>query len=327
MTGASGFLGASLCRRLAEQGHAVTGSARRARPPEAPSGVAWLRADLATRDGLDRVAAAAGAADAVAHLAAVRRDHGMAEGALRRVNVESARELLSAARRSRRFLFVSSAAVYGRVGAAPVDETTPTAPRARYGRLKLEAERELARTAAGGAAPLVIARPGLVYGPGDGYGMVSNLARLLSRGRFLRVGSGRARVRPVYVDDVADALAAALTSPLPATPALFVLGGPADVTIAELVAEVSRALGRRAPPAAVPEWSARAAGRVLSALGRVLSPATEPFVTSAKVDLFTLDLRLDSSHARERLGFEPRVRLADGLRPTIAWLRASGAVR
>ncbi len=324
VTGAAGFIGAALARRLAGEGHDVTGLVRRGSAPPSLPGVRLVEGDLGEEQGLDRAREHVSVCDAVVHAAAIRKDWGISAERLRRVNVESGPALVDLAGRATRFVFVSSVAVYAasRDG-APTREESPFGPRKRYGWSKLEAEGAIREAATRRRVPLTIVRPGITYGPGDTYGMVANLARLVARRRFLMVGSGESRVNLLYVDDLAQGLARALVEPRMAGEDVILAGSDA-VPVARLVAAIAGEVGRSVPRLHVPEWSARLLARGMEAAQRALRREAEPFLTRAKIDLFTRDDLYDASKARALLGFEPGVGLEEGARHAVLWLRRAG---
>jgi nucleoside-diphosphate-sugar epimerase len=192
-----------------------------------------------------------------------------------------------------------------------------------YGAAKVAAEQRLAAAAGARGVPLVIARPGIVYGPGDGYGMITNMIRMIAARRFLLIGPGRNRVQILYVDDLAAALVATSTRPEAAGQA-FVLTGREESALRDLAARIAAALGTRLPPLHVPEPPARLIASALERAGRLRGTATEPFVTHSKLNLMTREYLCDTAKARTLLGFEPVVAMPDGIDRTVAWLQTAG---
>src|SRR5262245_24704880 len=175
VTGASGFVGAALCRELLARGHAVCAAVRR--PTALVGAPSELRRapveDLA--GDVDWRALLAGV-DGVVHLAAIAH-RGAQESEIRRVNFEGTVRLARAAAGFvRRFVFMSSVKVHGEdSGAGVYTETDRAQPMDAYGRSKLEAERALENLAARSGLELALVRPPLVYGPG----VKANFLRLL----------------------------------------------------------------------------------------------------------------------------------------------------
>ena len=167
MTGGTGFFGKFLIDELLEDRWTVSVLARHpARARRLPDGVAVVQGEL---DDDDAIRTALRDADVLFHLAAATAGPWDTH---RRVTVEGTRRMLALAREAgvRRFVLVSSIAVYDKRGLTPgtiVDESArllPTAASAgAYARGKLEAER-LAREASAAPMEVVIVRPGLIYG-------------------------------------------------------------------------------------------------------------------------------------------------------------------
>lgn len=323
ITGATGFIGGAVARELVRGGHDVTALARTTR--DGVAGLRWVVGDLARADGLLSARADIARADLVIHLAAVRRDYELDDRDLVRINVDSGPALITLATAAKRFLLVSSVAVYGHPDPGPAREDAPFHPSKRYGQSKVEAESRARDAARKHGRELTIVRPGIVYGPGDTYGMVANLARLLARRRFLLVGDGSSQVNLLFVDDCARGIVAAATAP-EAADEDFILVGSDAVPIRTLVETTAGVLGATVPPVAVPEVAARAVAGGLGFVHRALRLSGEPFLTRAKIDLFTRNDLFDATKARQRLGFIPTVALGDGLGRTVAWLRSVGEI-
>ncbi|HXB15359.1 MAG TPA: NAD(P)-dependent oxidoreductase [Solirubrobacteraceae bacterium] len=202
VTGASGFIGGVVCRRLLERGDEVTALVRR--PGSEPAGTEAAVADLSNGQ---RLAAAVAAArpDCVVHLAAEIASQRRAERVME-VNVAGTRRLLDAcvalengARRPR--IIFSSTVVTGDARGELLDEETPLPVRTPYGRSKQEGERMVLES----GLPAVVIRPSHVYGPGGWYAE-ELVPRLRQPGRLAVIGSGENLWDVVHVEDVASAV-------------------------------------------------------------------------------------------------------------------------
>jgi GDP-4-dehydro-6-deoxy-D-mannose reductase len=171
VVGADGFVGRWLVRHLAASGDTVAGIVGpRYRPPL--EGVEAVHAADVRNAAAIRAAVSATAPDAVYYLAAVsqaggREDVAAAAGI---AVVGSVNALVACAelRAGTRFLYVSSAHVYGRGGSdGPLDESAPVRPANVYGAAKAAAESALLRLAEVSGIQVVVARPFNHIGPGQ----------------------------------------------------------------------------------------------------------------------------------------------------------------
>ncbi|QDU67401.1 NAD-dependent epimerase/dehydratase family protein [Engelhardtia mirabilis] len=211
VTGASGFVGGRLLRRLSSAGAEVWGLARRpqASPPALPA-ERWIRADLRDREAV--IAAVQRAApERIFHLGALAspRACDRAPDEARASNVAGTAAILEGAQAvGARVLLASSSQVYGRVE-GHIDEHHPLDPVTVYGQTKLEAE-NLARDYAARGLPVVIARPFNHSGPGQTTdyvlpALVEQVRVAAAKGVPIRTGNLFPRRDFLHVDDVLDA--------------------------------------------------------------------------------------------------------------------------
>ncbi len=218
-----GYTGSRVARATAARGERVVATVRSAREAEA---VAELGAEPLLLEASDP-ASFAGLRAAAERLGGGLRVLCTIPPARRADGREITGELVRAlAGLAARFVYLSSTSVYG--DAPRVDETTPAAPVTERGRLRVEAERQLAS----GAWSSLVLRPAAIYGPGRG-------ALAPGGGRFGHAGSLDAIVSRVHVDDLAAIAAAALAAdvsgafpvadeePMSAREVLALLGHPA----------------------------------------------------------------------------------------------------
>jgi nucleoside-diphosphate-sugar epimerase len=208
--GGSGFIGTHLLRRLVTAADPVLSIDIRD-PADPVPGVAYRRGDV--RNLRDFVAPRP--VSTIYNLAAVHTTPGHPDHAYYETNVLGALEVAALARRieTEEIVFTSSISVYG-----PGDETksedSPLAPAAPYGWSKMLAER-IQRAwfdEAPGRRRLVIARPAVIFGPGEG-GNFTRMAKLLKAGMFVYPGRRNAVKACFYIDDLLDALMFARAAP------------------------------------------------------------------------------------------------------------------
>jgi nucleoside-diphosphate-sugar epimerase len=210
VTGAAGFLGSHLVECLVQRGYAV----RAADVPGADlaiarqAGAEAVAADLFDTDAMERALLGV---DSVVHVAALF-DLGAPKSLLYKVNVEAVERLcaLCAASGLKRFIHVSTSAVYGRPARVPIEEDDPKRPLEPYGMTKWEGERRAFAYFEQHGLPVVVVRPTLIYGPRSRYGHALYLAAILllkARGlRGLPMLAGGPLNHSVHVIDVCRAI-------------------------------------------------------------------------------------------------------------------------
>ena len=212
VTGASGFLGSALLKRLRERGEPVRVLLRR-RPSENSVGpVSVVVGSLGEPDAVDRAVAGV---DVVYHVGAAMKG-GPAE--FEQGTIWGTRNIIDACRKHgvRRLIYVSSMSVFdhaGHVDGVPVREESPYEPwpdkRGAYTQTKLRAETMVLEAAANGL-PAVVIRPGQIFGPGAERVTPNGVIGIA--GQWLVAGNGNRPLPLVYRDDVVDALLRAETA-------------------------------------------------------------------------------------------------------------------
>lgn len=326
VTGVTGFTGGHLARALKRRGHTVRGLVR-PRSLERPA-TASLRAagiELVSGDLTDAaaVASACVGVDVVYHIAASYREAGQPDSAYRDVNVTGAVNVLEGAHRAgvRRMVHCSTGGVHGHVEDPPADEEAPFNPGDIYQQSKLDAERALRREADRLGFDVVIARPIGIYGPGDTRFL--KMFRGISRGRFPMLGPGEVFYHLTYIDDLCEGfrLCGEVAAAARRT---YLLAGPRYTTLNELVALIAAELKARPPRMHLPVWPVWLAGALCEAICVPLR--VSPPLYRRRVDFYTKSRAFDTTRARTELGFAPAVDLPEGIRRTIAWYRAEGAL-
>jgi uncharacterized protein YbjT (DUF2867 family) len=124
-----------------------------------------------------------------------------------------------------------------------------------------------------------IVRPGAMFGPSDAlFGTIADLARFLP---VVPLIGGDTRLQPVFVDDVAEAIASILTNPGTVSQT-YELAGPRVYTLRELVRMTLHLIGKQRPPIPVPFAVAEFQARLFEFL-------PNPPLTSGQVDLLKAD--------------------------------------
>lgn len=276
VTGATGFVGRSVCRQLLADGREVVALSR-GRHGKAPAGVTHVTGDVTDGTGLPE---ALSGVDAIIHLVGIIRERrGMT---FREVHVEGTRNVLLAAEAAGVTRFVQMSALGAGSGSGSA-----------YHESKAEAEQLVRKSGLG----WTILRPSLIFGKGDDF-FGGTLRQLVTLPPVVPVvGSGSYLFRPVAVEDVA--LAAARAPRLPETIGReFALTGPDECSLRELLLLVRETLGLRKPLLNVP----LPLMRLGVALFRVLP---NPPVTKDEFLMLLAGNTADPAPAGEAFGLQP----------------------
>lgn len=306
VTGASGFVGSALLRRLVSSGQRARAAYRddHVQPPEGAQ-----RVRVGALDPERDWRAALESVDVVVHTAA--RVHVMRDTAanpleeFRRTNVAGTLNLArqAAVAGVRRLVFISSIKVNGEATAQghPYTERDEPAPQDAYGLSKLEAEQGLRAIAQQTGMQVVIIRPPLVYGPGVRANFRA-LMRAVARGLPLPLAAVDNRRSLVGLDNLVDFIVTCIDHPAAANEVFLVSDGE-DLSTPELVRRLSRAMGKRP--------------RLFAVSVRMLAVLAKLAGRKAALERVCGHLQVDITKARTMLAWRPPLSVDEGLLRTV----------
>lgn len=307
VTGATGFLGSRLVRRLVEQGHEVRALRRATSSDDLLDGfgtdVTWYTGDLFDREMLND---ALTGVDRVFHCAAWLGFGGAkSRYRLRRVNVEGTASMVDACLDAgvRRFIHTSSIAALGRSEGSTdcLDETaswTPSRLNTEYAHSKYLAELEVHRGIAEGL-DAVIVNPSLVIGPGRAGENTTRIAEQVRDRKLPFMPPGSTNV--VDVDDVVQGMIAA--ADVGRTGERYILSGH-NLPWKHILESYARAFGVRPPRAPLPSGLLMTVAFFLETASRLTGK--DPLITRETARLSTSMSCYDNSKAGRELAFAPR---------------------
>ncbi|HWN05666.1 MAG TPA: NAD-dependent epimerase/dehydratase family protein [Steroidobacteraceae bacterium] len=327
VTGATGFVGRHFVEHALAASHQVSALHR----PESPKKQALVE-DLQAR-GVDfhagdvedqaSLESAMRGADCVCHFASAFRETGVSDDYFLAVNVTGARNAVEAAAAQgvRRFVFCSTAGIYGSRVQGVVNETAPLNPANIYEQSKVEAENVVRKETVAHGIEYAIIRPAVVYGPHDE--RLVKMFAAASRGRFPLFGQGKGRRHMVYVGDVVDAALRACVVPAAAGEEMIV-AGPRAAPLSEILEVLARVVGRAKAGPRLPLAPMMALAAVTEDTGKFLG--IKPPIYRRRMDFYRNDAAFDCSRAMRVLGWKPQVDLEDGFRRTLESYRLEGLV-
>ncbi|WP_180128983.1 SDR family oxidoreductase [Rhodoferax sp. BLA1] len=302
VTGASGFVGRSLVGELLQRGCEVRAETR---------SVNLMHEDIeqvnvGSIDDSTQWFGAVRELDVVIHLAA--RVHVMQDIApdplaeFRKTNTLGSLALAqqAAAAGVKRFVFLSSIKVNGEstLTGAPFTEENQPNPHDSYGVSKLAAEQGLQSLSLETGMEVIIIRSPLVYGPGVKANFAS-LMRAVQKGLPLPLGAIHNQRSLVALDNLTDFIITCIAHPKAANQTFLISDGQ-DLSTTELVQGMAQAAGVSARLLPVPVWALEWAGRLVG--------------KADAIQRLCGNLQIDSSKARDLLGWVPKISVQEGLR-------------
>jgi nucleoside-diphosphate-sugar epimerase len=302
VTGGSGFIGSHLVHKLLEQGAEVSVTVRygnvmkNERLRDCWNDIRVIEADLRNRGALD-----AGLStlppQVVFHLAAynhVGQSFVQVEECFD-VNAKGTANLLDACSGSEKFIYMSTSEVYGHQTEVPFIETMCPEPISPYAITKYAGELYChMKQRIGGDTSVIILRPFNTFGPyQSAKAVIPELIVDCLRGKTIRTTKGEQTREFNYVDNIVDGLVLAGSASRKLDGVMNLAAGE-EITIRDLVTKIAELTGTQSQ----------------IEIGALPYRPTEIWRMYA-----------DSSRARSTLGWEPQVRLEEGLKKTIEWFR------
>jgi nucleoside-diphosphate-sugar epimerase len=319
VTGASGFLGGHIAELLSKRGDHVRALVRTTSNRRHLESLANVELFEGSVEQVDRVREAVDGVDAVVHSAGLIKARNTDE--FFAINVGGTANLVDAARGRplKRFVLVSSLEACGPSADGEPVSSDQENPVTAYGRSKLAAEK--VALSAKDDMPVVILRPGAIYGPRDSE--ILEAFKSIKRGLLPLVAGGEAKGMWIYATDCAEACVRAIDVDGPSGRTYFVDDGCGPIAQRQMLSDAERALGTRALfRKSLPVPLLMTVARGLEAFGRM---ADRPvMLTREKANMLLQNWVCSSEDTRRELGWEPKVSWHEGVGRAVKWYRENG---
>ena len=311
ITGASGFIGGALAKRLKEAGHAVSCMARSPQSVQRLQslGLTTVQCDLSSVE-----ATHLSGMDVVIHSAAIVGSWA-SEADYWSSNVQGTQRLLdlSLAAAVSRFIFIGTEAVcFDGSDLLNIDESAPYATHAHYEYTRTKAEAERRVLAANSAAFTTLSiRPRLVWGPGD-QTILPTLLDALRKGQFAWLSGGQQQTSHTHIANLVQAVELALTKGRGGE-AYFVTDDETH-SMRDFLTRYLSTQGVQVPDKSMPAKLVRLLAWLTETSWRLLFKGSTPPLIRLQVDMFSASITLNISKAKRELGYSPVVSVQEGMR-------------
>lgn len=320
VTGATGFIGEVLCRKLAESGSTVMALYRSSEkvPEKSHRNIRYVKGDITSVDTLEAVIRQC---DRIYHLAAYARVYARDPSTYRRANYDATISILNLACKHQvsKVVVCSTAGVFGPADSSvPIDETAKRSVDffSDYERYKDQADKEIVKRFAS-RINVVIVCPSRVFGPGPLHesNSVTRLMRSYCQGKFRFLpGNGHALGNYIYVEDVAEGMILAMARGKSGE--RYLLGGE-NLSYREFFRKVGNISGKNYTMIPVPTPIVIFFARCMTLFARITG--TTPALTSGWARKYLYNWPCTSAKAQDHLGYAP-LPVDVGIRKTLDWL-------
>lgn len=323
VTGATGFTGSLLVKKLVNQGLEVVAIARKTSNLEPFEGmpIQWLRGDVFDEALINE---AVKGVNYIFHMVTPFREAKSPDIGYYNVHVLSTQLLAKAALKQpdfQRFVHVSTIGVHGHVENPPGDENCPIKPGDVYQETKWEGEVWIKEFAQKEGLPVTVVRPAGIYGPGEK--RLLKIYKWVAKKWVPAIGNGSNLLHFIHVDDLTDFFIVAATHPK-AVGEVFICGSPAAMTFKKMVETIGDYYGVKAKLIQFPKAPMFALGDLFELICRPLG--IEPPIYRRRLAFYTKDRSFNTSKMQNLLGFVPAHSDEAGLKELAQWYLDRGWV-
>lgn len=317
VTGATGFIGPHLVRKIISQGHYCRCLVRDPKKVEIAesSNLEIISGDITRPETLKGIT---DQIDCVLHLATLGHmsNFSVPPEMFEAVNVSGTINIMNEATATgvKRIVHCSSVAAMGICKDIPATEDSQCFPHHPYGKSKLKAEEVVRSMVDSQDLPACIIRFSMVYGPGDWRDMLK-LTRLAKKGLFPKIGN-RPKLTPlIHVDDAIQGILQAADKGKPGETYLITNNQSESFDVIRKI--LQEGLGIWRLPLYVPEWAALSMASVIEKTFSLIGKT--PPVARKNIESTIADRVFSNEKARHELGFNPTVDPETGLKETVHW--------
>lgn len=321
VTGATGFTGSELVRKLIAMDADVVAIARPQSSLKRLDGlpIQWLRGDVFDPTLINQ---AMEGVSYVFHMVTPFREAKSPDSTYHNIHVLSTQLLAKAALKQpdfKRFVHVSTIGVHGHVEHPPADETYRTEPSDIYQETKLEGEVWIKEFGAQTGLPVTVVRPSGIYGPGEK--RLLKIYKWVRRGWVPVIGDGSNLLHFIHVDDLTNFFLAAATHPK-AIGEIFICGSDQAISFKQLVSLIGEYYGVSAKLVRFPATPLFALGDFFELICRPLG--IEPPIYRRRLAFYTKDRSFNTEKMKRLLGFHTQHSDEEGLKELAQWYLDEG---
>lgn len=324
VTGATGFIGSNLVKRLITQKHKVKVLVRNNSNLNKIEKIKQVERVLGDLTDYNSLLKAMKGIDVVFNLAAALPYHKLSDDQYWSINADGVKNVVKACLKANvgRLVHVSTVGVYGQTSPEGVDESAQLVLTDAYSKSKAAGDKNIFDAIKKQNLQATIIRPTIAYGPGDTRPGFSNLFPLMKKGLFIPVGNGENYFHTTYIENLIDALLIA-SSHKKALGQDFIIGDDPCPKMKEIINTIAKVEGVNLPGFYIPTNMAEILAKLFE-IGQMIGlPAP---LTTQRVKFITQNRKYNINKAQNLLGYQPKIDLKEGVSQTYLWYKEHGYI-
>ncbi len=317
VTGANGFIGSNLVKRLVENGNTVTSMVRKT------SDLTFLEridtqiiyGDINDTVSLEK---AVQGIDKVYHVAGLAADWGPYE-IFEKINLQGTKNIANIAYKNniKKLIYISTVAFHGFGKTNMTEESEVSKNLIPYSKTKYLAEKWLWKFSNETGMPVTAVRPGNVYGINDRT-FISKYIDALLQGKFMEVNKGKSKTCPVYIENLIDIIT--LTgNEEKANGQAFIATDGLDIDWHTFNTKLADALKIKLPKASIPYSIAMPVARIYYGIHKTLGIKSEPFLTPYRINNGGKDYHFSIQKLNKYFDYKPKIDIDEAMHRTVKW--------
>lgn len=323
LTGATGFIGKSLLKRLIKKKYQVSALSRNEQDKKMLEnlGAKAILGDIRSPENFINILAFC---DVLIHLAGLRTNWAQEKDFIE-INSKSIVRIIGKKTSLKHVIVLSSVYAMGKLLSLPADEEHPLNATDLYGKSKILLEKFTKEICLKRKIPYTIIRPAIVYGPGDNdIGMIVKLIKLIRRKKFQFIGNGKNLMHLIYIDDLVDGILSVLEKL--GQNQNFILAGKQPIILFDLVTLIKKETRVNYQPKFIYRWPLEVIAFFVERFyfeGFKVFPKffnKDPFLSRAKISVISDNWYYDITKAKKELGFNPQIDYRQGIKKTVQYI-------